>query len=123
MAAKDRLAGLRRAILREWRGGDEPESLDSRVHQPEEFIAEILRSAGASDGIEIEKLREIWREIAGDFVAANAAPDSLKGGCLTLRVLQPAMRFHLEQMKGKLLKNLKQAAGDKVVTSIRFKHG
>lgn len=123
MAEKDRLARLRRAILREWRGGDEPEALDARVRQPNEFLAEILKSAGASDGIEIEKLREIWREIAGDFVAANAAPDSLRNGCLTLRVLQPAMRFHLEQMKGQLLKNLKRAAGEGVVSSIRFKHG
>lgn len=123
MAAKDRLARLRRAILREWRGGDEPEALDSRVHRPDEFIAGILESAGAADGIEVEKLRELWRQIAGDFVAGNATPDSLKNGCLTLKVLQPAMRFHLEQMKGQLLNNLKRAAGDGVVTSIRFKHG
>ena len=123
MAAKDRLARLRRAILREWRGADEPEHLDSRVHQPGEFVSEILRAAGAADGIELEKLREMWREIAGDFVARNAAPDSLKNGCLTLKVLQPAMRFHLEQMKGELLTNLKKSAGDGVVKSIRFALG
>jgi predicted nucleic acid-binding Zn ribbon protein len=123
MAAKDRLARLRRAILREWRGGDEPEHLDSKVHKPDEFLAEILKAAGAADGIEIEKLREMWREIAGEFVARSAAPDSLKNGCLTLKVLQPAMRFHLEQMKGQLLANLKKAAGDGVVKSIRFSLG
>ena len=123
MAKRDRLARLRRAILREWRGGDEPEHLDSKVHRPDEFLAEILKVAGAADGIEFEKLREMWREIAGEFVARNAAPDSLKNGCLTLKVLQPAMRFHLEQMKGQLLANLKKAAGDGVVKSIRFSLG
>lgn len=123
MGSKDRLARLRRAILREWRGGDEPEHLDSRVHQSNEFVAEILRAAGAADGIEVEKLREMWREIAGDFVSRNAAPDSLKNGCLTLKVLQPAMRFHLEQMNGQLLANLKKAAGEDVVKSIRFALG
>ena len=123
MAAKDRLARLRRAILREWRGADEPEHLDSRLHQPDEFVAEILKAAGAADGIEVEKLREMWREIAGEFVARNAAPHSLKNGCLTLKVLQPAMRFHLEQTKGQLLANLKKAAGEDVVKTIRFSLG
>lgn len=123
MAGNDRLAGIRRAILREWRGGDEPEHLDSKVHRPEEFLGAILKAAGAVEGIDEQRLKEMWREIAGEFVARHAAPDSLKRGCLTLKVLQPSMRFHLEQMKGQLLANLKRVAGEGVVKSIRFSVG
>ena len=123
MAGDDRLARIRRAILREWRGGDEPDHPDSRVHQPTEFLSAILKQANASEGIDEERLREMWIEIAGEFVARHAAPDSLKGGCLTLKVLQPAMRFQLEQMKPRLLANLKRAAGEGVVRSIRFSLG
>lgn len=119
-AGENRLKRIRRAILWEWRGGEEPERLDARVHQPDEFVSAILKAAGAADGIEYERLKEMWREIAGDYVARHASPESLKGGCLTLKVLQPAMRFHLEQMKGQLLANLKKVAGEGVVKSIRF---
>lgn len=122
MAAKDRLASLRRAILREWRGGDEPEHLDSKVHRPEEFLGAILKAAGATDGIEEARLREMWKEIAGDVVARHASPESLKGGCLTLKVLQPAMRMHLEQMRGLLLARLREKSGGSVKT-IRFTLG
>ncbi len=123
MTAGKRIEALRRAILREWRGGDEPEHLDSRVHGSGEFLDAILKSAGASEGVDEERLRELWREVAGDFVARHAAPDSLKGGCLTLKVLQPSMRMHLEQMKGRLLENLKAELGKECVKSIRFRLG
>mgnify|MGYP000135602761 CR=1 FL=1 len=123
MAGDDRLASIRRAILREWRGGDEPEHLDARVHDASRFLDAILRGAGAAEGVDEERLREMWRSIAGEFVARHATPDSLRNGCLTLKVLQPAMRFHLEQMKGQLLANLKRAAGEDVVTSIRLSVG
>ncbi len=120
---KSRLDAIRRAVLRDWRGGDEPARLDERLHLPQEFLASILRQAGATEGIDEERLREMWREIAGDFVSRHATPVSLKNGCLTLHALQPAMRFHLEQMKGQLLKNLQEAAGPGVVKSIRFAVG
>ena len=123
MAKESRLDAIRRAVLRDWRGGDEPAHLDERLHLPKDFLAAILRQAGATEGIDEERLREMWKEVAGDFVARHATPVSLKGGCVTLHVLQPAMRFHLEQMKGQLLKNMQKVAGVEVVKSIRFAVG
>ncbi|WP_193214745.1 DUF721 domain-containing protein [Luteolibacter marinus] len=122
MARKSRLEAIRRAVLRDWRA-DEPAHLDERLHQPGEFLASILRQAGASEGIDEERLREMWKDVAGDFIARNANPVSLKGGCLTLHVLQPAMRFHLEQTRAELLRKVQQAAGQGVVKSIRFTVG
>jgi predicted nucleic acid-binding Zn ribbon protein len=123
MAKESRLEAMRRAVLRDWRGGDDPAHLDERLHLPKEFLASILKQAGATEGIDEERLREMWKDVAGDFVARHATPVSLKGGCVTLHVLQPAMRFHLEQMKGTLLKNLQQAAGPGVVKTLRFSVG
>lgn len=123
MSAEDRLKRMRRAILREWRGGDEPDHPDSRVHKPKEFLSAILKQANAAEGIEEEKVRELWKEIAGEFVAMHAAPNSLKRGCLSLQVLQPAMRFQLEQMKPQLQQKLNKALGEGVVKSIRFSLG
>lgn len=123
MAKESRLEAIRRAVLREWRGGDDPAHPDERLHVPKEFLAAILRQAGATEGIDEERLREMWKEVAGDFIARNATPVSLKAGCLTLHVLQPAMRFHLEQSRVELLRKVQQAAGNGVVKSIRFAVG
>lgn len=124
MARTDRRAQhWRRRILRELWGADEPPHLDEQLHHPQEFLADILRHAQVSDGIDEERLREIWADIAGDFIAHHTSPAALRQGCLTLRVLQPAMRFQLEQMKPHLIANLAQALGQGVVTSIRFSLG
>lgn len=122
MAKESRLKAIRRAVLRDWRA-DEPAHLDEHLHLPKEFLAAILRTAGASEGIDEERLRDMWKDVAGDFIARNASPVSLKGGCLTLHILQPAMRFHLEQTRGTLLQKIQKAAGPGVVKSLRFSVG
>lgn len=114
---------LRRQVKREWRGFDDALDLNAGIHHPSEFIAEIIRSAGLADGMEEEKLRALWVDLAGVYVAKSSQPQSLKRGVLTIRVTQPAMRFHLEQMRGSLLKKIQQAAGDEKIQSIRFSVG
>jgi hypothetical protein len=42
---------------------------------------------------------------------------------LTLRVLQPSMRFHLEQSRGQLLRRLKQRLGPETVREVRLTIG
>jgi len=120
MAKESRLEAIRRAVLRDWRGADDPSHPDERLHLPKEFLAAILRQAGATEGIDEERLRGMWKEVAGDFVARHATPVSLKGGCLTLHVLQPAIRFQLEQTRNVLLQKIQEAAGAGVVKTIRF---
>ena len=58
--------------------------------------------------------------VAGDFVSKHTVPESIRAGVLVLRVLQPAMKFHLQQMSGKLLENMRQELGDGVVKQIKF---
>lgn len=123
MAKETRLEAMRRAVLRDWRGGDDPRHPDEGLHPAKGFLAAILKRVGATEGIEEERLREMWKEVAGDFVARHASPQSLKGGCLTLQVLQPAMRFHLEQSRAELMQRIQRAAGPGVVRSLRFNVG
>jgi len=114
---------IRRQVRREWRGADDPLDLQENVHLAADFVAEILRRAGMTEGMEEGHLRAIWREATGDFVAKCSEPVSLKGGCLTIRVTQPAMRFHLEQMRGSLLAKIQQAANNQKIKSLRFAVG
>lgn len=114
---------IREEILREWRGADEPTDLNAGIHLAEKFVAAILRSAGAEDGLHEDEVRSTWKELAGDFIAAHTEPISVKGGNLVLRVTQPALRFQLEQMKPMLLKRIRTQLGENKVKSIKFQLG
>ena len=47
----------------------------------------------------------------------------MKNGNLVLRVTQPAMRFHLEQMKPMLLTRIRGKLGEDRIKSIKFTLG
>ena len=96
MKRKPRSGDIREQILKEWRGCDEVKDPNAGIHKPDEFLASILRQAGMSDGLNEDEVRDGWKELAGDFIAEHTDPVSVANGRLTLRVTQPAMRFHLE---------------------------
>lgn len=114
---------IREQILREWRGADEASDSSAHVSQAGRFIDAILRHAGLSDGIEEQELRAAWKELAGEFIARNSEPASVKGGHLVLRVTQPAMRFQLEQIKPMLLARIRERFGADRIRSVKFTLG
>jgi len=115
--------GIREEVLREWRGYDEAMDLDAGVHAAGAFIAAILRATNMEDSLQEELVRTTWKELAGDFIARNSAPVSVKNGQLVLRVTQPAMRFHLEQMKPMLLARIRGQLGENRIKSVKFTLG
>jgi len=122
-AAMGKNSRIRDEILREWRGAEEPADLNAGIHSADKFIAAVLRSAGAEDGLHEDQVRSAWKELAGDFIASHTQPVSVKAGHLVLRVTQPAMRFHLEQMKPMLLERIRGILGPERIRSIKFHHG
>ncbi len=123
MKPKPRASGIREEILREWRGCDEALDLNAGIHAADEFISAILRSVGAEDGLHEDQVRSAWKELAGEFIARHAEPLSVKNGHLVLRVTQPAMRFHLEQMKPMLLIRIQKHLGENRIKSVKFTLG
>lgn len=89
------------------------------MHRAADLVARVIEAAGAAEGIEEQRLKEAWRQLAGDAVAAHCEPVALRRGVVELRALQPAMRFHLEQMKPVLLERLRRELGDRV-RGVRF---
>ena len=63
------------------------------------------------------------REVAGEFVAGQTEPVSLRKGVLTLKVLQPSMRFHIEQSRAQILARLQQALGKQKIREVRLTIG
>ena len=111
---------LRRAVLCEWRGCDEPVRSTDNVVRAGEFIDRILARTGSAHGVNEARLGEAWRALAGDAIASHCEPESLKDGELRLRVLQPSMRFHLEQIKPLLLRKLRAEFGEDAIRTVRF---
>ena len=62
-------------------------------------------------------------KLAGDFIARHTEPVSVKNGHLVLRVTQPAMRFHLEQIKPMLLTRIRSQLGQDRIMSVKFTLG
>ncbi|NJM36904.1 MAG: DUF721 domain-containing protein [Akkermansiaceae bacterium] len=114
---------IREEILQEWRGIPEPVDLNAGIHRAEKFITAILRAAGAEDGLSEDQVRATWKNLAGDFIGRHTEPISVKSGHLVLRVTQPAMRFHLEQMKPMLLNRIREQLGAEKIHSIQFSLG
>ncbi len=114
---------VRSQVVREWIGAPQPLDLNKNISEASEWIETILEKIGVSGGIEEERVIETWRELAGELVAGQTAPVSLRRGCLTLKVLQPSMRFHLEQLKPQLLRKLQQELGEEHLKSLRLTIG
>ena len=123
MRKKPRPSRIREEILREWRGANEPDDLNAGIHQAANFVAAILRAAGAEDGLHEEEVRATWKELAGEFIARHTEPVSVKSGHLVLRVTQPALRFQLEQMKPMLFARIRTQLGENRIKSIKFTLG
>jgi len=111
---------IRAQVLREFRGVGEPLDLERNMSTPADLLGGILQGLRLTEGIEESRLREAWLEVAGEFVARQTEPVSLYQGVLTLRVLQPSMRFHLEQTRAQLLRRLKQRLGSRMVRDVRM---
>jgi len=109
--------------MREWLGCDKPDDLRANVSSAAAWVDGILKSQFFADGLNEEEVKAAWKEIAGDFIGANTEPVSVKEGHLVLRVTQPAVRFHLEQLKPELLKKIQDRFGKGKVRSIRFNLG
>lgn len=112
---------LRALTLRQWRHGDPVKDPMRNIAHASESLDKILEEVGAAGGLEEKQLIDAWQRVAGDFIAKNAKPESLKKGVLVLRVVQPTLKFQLEQMKGKLLQNFRRELGDGVVKVITLR--
>ena len=119
----ERLAAFRRRVLREWHGCDEPAGSSANIRHASDFLEAILDYSGTAEEIDVQRLSEAWSTLAGDLVSSHCELVAFRDGEIRLRVLQPAMRFHLEQIKPLLVQRLRDELGDERVVSVRFELG
>lgn len=114
---------MRADIISQWVGAKRPLDLNKNISEAAAHIEAILESIGIRGGLDEERVKEAWSSLAGELIAKQTEPVSLRKGCLTLKVLQPAMRYHLEQLKPGLLRKLQSELGEENVTSLRLTIG
>ncbi|MDA7930314.1 DUF721 domain-containing protein [Akkermansiaceae bacterium] len=114
---------MRADIVSQWVGASRPLNLEKNISEAGAHIEAILESIGVQGGLDEERVKEAWSSLAGDLIAKQTDPVSLRKGCLTLKVLQPAMRYHLEQLKPGLLRRLQNELGSENVTALRLTIG
>lgn len=111
------------SVVRDWQQGETPLPTAQNEAHVGGLIEEIFSRMNLSGAIEEGNIRESWHKVAGSFVAAQTEVVSLKRGILLLRVLQPAMRFHLDQSRSELLFKVQKELGKDAVREIRLISG
>lgn len=117
-------SSLRAAVIAEWRGLPADKRRPDRWHSPGDLLPKLMQQLGLSERLRESEVIDAWKAIVGEFIAAHSSPVSLRGGVLSVRVLQPALHYQFEQIsKADILRKLKQRFGGKIVRDIRFRVG
>ncbi len=117
-------ASIRAAVIAEWRGLPELKTRPDRCQTAADLLPKLMQKLGLRERLHEAEVIEAWTQVVGSFIAAHSAPVALRGGILSVRVLQPALHYELETLsKAEILRKLKQRFGAKVIRDIRFRVG
>ena len=120
-SAQDR--AIRATVLYDYFGAAPPLDEKRNVSSADEWVDSLLEKVGMQGGLEEERVIKAWKTLAGGLIASQTAPVSLRRGVLVLRVLQPTMRFQLEQEKRQLLRRLQEKLGSEHLKQLRLTVG
>jgi predicted nucleic acid-binding Zn ribbon protein len=109
------------AARAEWRRYREPAETDHRLIRLGPALAALLPALGLGNALDENEVRQAWAGIVGPFIAAQSAPDRLRGGVLHVRVHQSSVRFELERTwKPEITRKLAARFGPDRVREVKF---
>ncbi len=91
----------------------ETESFDS-------LLDKLLGRFADDDLNLLEKLRNSWKELLGENLAAEVSPVDLKDGVLILEVNNPAWMYVFERQHKPKIKKILLEAGNGAIGDLRF---
>ena len=65
---------LRRKVLSEWRGLDEPKSRAERCASVSDLLQKVMPKLGLGERLGEQQVTAAWREVVGDFLALHSLP-------------------------------------------------
>ncbi len=109
------------AARADWRGYREPRDTDGRLSRLGSALRALLPGLGLANALDENEVRQAWSGIVGPFIAAQSAPDRLRGGVLHVRVHQSSVRFELERTwKAEIARKLAARFGPDRVHDVKF---
>src|ERR1700745_2170269 len=113
---------LRATVIAEWRGLPERKPRTDRWQSPAELVPKLMQRLGLRERLHETEVIDAWSKIVGEFIAAHSGPVAVREAVLSVRVLQPALHYELEQVsKVDILRKLKKRFGGKVIRDVRFR--
>ena len=114
---------LRHQLIAEWRRVEDGPLNNSETVGVASLVPQILKAWKLDEKLRGDDVAAAWKDIVGDFIARQTAPDGLKRGVLTIRVLQPAVHHTLMMEKARLMAKLQERFGASEVRDLKFRHG
>jgi predicted nucleic acid-binding Zn ribbon protein len=114
-------AQLRARVIADWRGLPETPFARENERKVSDVIGAVMKELGLEGRLREEEVKRSWQEIVGEFVARHSSPQKMADGVLTVRVLQPTLRFELERVwKRDIVAKLKARFGARTVRDVKF---
>lgn len=117
-----RYRGIRDRALADFRGYWEPDDTSAFAHdRMADVVGSTLKRLGLKQRFDEDQVKAAWEEAVGDFVARHSQPVGVNRKILLVQVLQPAVHYTLERMKGQILERLQARFGKDHIRDIRFR--
>lgn len=87
-------------------------------------LAEVINMHLRQNGLETPLLQnriiDAWDTVAGEFIGKYTSDKFIKNQVLFVKITNPALRSDLSMMRTRLVNNLNQAVGSRVIVDIRI---
>lgn len=112
---------LRAQVIAEWRGLPETPFPKDTSRAVGEILGKVIADLGLQARMRDHEILTAWGDIVGEFIARHSTPMSLIEGVLYVRVIEPSVRYELENtFRADILKKLKERFG-RTVRQVRFR--
>ena len=87
------------------------------------IIADVLKTYRRESDAELVEVWQVWDEIVGDVIAANARPAAFKGKILLVHVSSSTWIHELQFLKKEMIAKLNDTLGKASIDDLKFKIG
>jgi hypothetical protein len=114
---------IRHNIIANWRGLEEGSPNNQEAVGLGALLPRVLKEWKLDEKQRGEEIAAAWRDLVGEFFAKHTAPDMIKRGVLTVRVLHSTIHHTLMMEKRRLLAKLQEHFGVEEIKDLRFRNG
>ena len=83
-------------------------------------IANFLKKAGLEKGVSQNNALLIWKDVVGEKVSQNTAPEKVESGTLYVKAISPTWRKELVFKKADIIEKMNKQLGKNTIKEIKF---